>query len=94
MSQYLGLHSSFEREYYDLIRGAFLKYSFQLKIGNMDGAFFAYHNTLQNFGFEYVHASEIYKRVFGSVVYSDLAFMVSAKILTHYLDLILEDVST
>jgi hypothetical protein len=57
----------------------------------MDGAFFAYHNTLKNFGFEYVNAVEIYKRVFGSVVYSDLSFMVSAKILTHYLDLILED---
>ncbi len=54
----------------------------------MDGAFFAYHNTLKNFGFEYVDAKEIYKRVFGSVAYSDLSFMVSARILTHYLDLI------
>ena len=38
-SQLRGVHSSYEREYYDLIRGAFLKYAFQLKIGQMDGAF-------------------------------------------------------
>ncbi|KAG5220919.1 mitochondrial protein Pet127-domain-containing protein [Salix suchowensis] len=36
---------SFEREYYDLIRSAFLKYSFQARIGNMDGVLVAYHNT-------------------------------------------------
>lgn len=29
-----GFHSSFEREFYDLVRGAFLKYYFQLRIGN------------------------------------------------------------
>ncbi len=86
-----GLHSSFEREYYDLIRGAFLKYSFQLKVGNMDGVFFAYHNTINNFGFEYVSAPEIYKRVFGSVQFSDVCFMTCSKILTNTLDLILQD---
>lgn len=30
----VGPHSSFEREYFDLIRGGFLKYYFQLRIGN------------------------------------------------------------
>ena len=40
-----GNFESFEREYYDLIRGAFIKYAFQLKIGRMSGAFVAYHNT-------------------------------------------------
>lgn len=40
-----GLFESFEREYYDLIRGGFLKYVMQVKIGGMDGAFIAYHNT-------------------------------------------------
>jgi hypothetical protein len=49
--QYYGRHSSYEREYYDLIRGGFLKYIFQCKIGGMDGAFVAYHNTQKIFGF-------------------------------------------
>ena len=40
-----GQHSSFEREYYDLIRGGFLKYIMQMKIGRMQGAAIAYHNT-------------------------------------------------
>jgi len=30
-----GQHSSFEREFYDLIRGGFLKYIMQMKIGRM-----------------------------------------------------------
>ena len=40
-----GMHSSFEREFYDLIRGGFLKYILQMKIGRMQGACIAYHNT-------------------------------------------------
>jgi len=61
-----GLHSSFEREYYDLIRGGFLKYIFQCKIGRMDGAFVAYHNTQKIFGMEYITLKEMEERVFGS----------------------------
>lgn len=86
-----GLHSSFEREYYDLIRGAFLKYSFQLKIGRMDGAFIAYHNTKELFGFEYVKSSEIMKRVFGSELYAEVCFLVCSRLLTELLNKILED---
>ncbi len=33
--KFKGQHSSFEREYYDLIRGGFLKYIMQMKIGRM-----------------------------------------------------------
>lgn len=86
-----GLHSSFEREYYDLIRGAFLKYAFQLKIGRMDGAFMAYHNTQEIFGFEYIKTKEIMERVFGSEIYSDVCFLISSKILTELLNNILKD---
>jgi len=86
-----GLHSSFEREYYDLIRGAFLKYSFQLKIGRMDGAFLAYHNTKELFGFEYIKSTEIMNRVFGSDLYADVCFMVCSRLLTELLNRILED---
>lgn len=43
--KYKGKHSSYEREFYDLIRGGFLKYIMQCKIGRMSGAMVAYHNT-------------------------------------------------
>lgn len=86
-----GLHSSFEREYYDLVRGGFLKYAFQLRIGRMDGAFIAYHNTKEIFGFEYVKTTEIERRIFGSSQYAEVCFMVCSKLLTETLDRILED---
>ncbi|EUC67332.1 translation system component, putative [Rhizoctonia solani AG-3 Rhs1AP] len=57
---------SFEREYYDLCRSAFLKYSFQARIGAMDGIFVAYHNTSRMFGFQYVPLQEMDQRLFGS----------------------------
>ncbi|TFY67867.1 hypothetical protein EVJ58_g1354 [Rhodofomes roseus] len=56
---------SFEKEYYDLIRSAFLKYSFQARIGNMDGVFVAYHNTHEIFGFQYIPLEEMDRRLFG-----------------------------
>ncbi|KAJ6508893.1 Pet127-domain-containing protein [Mycena sanguinolenta] len=60
-----GLVESFEREYYDLIRSAFLKYGFQVRIGNMDGVIVAYHNTAKLFGFQYVSLEEMDQRLFG-----------------------------
>ncbi|KAJ7134543.1 mitochondrial protein Pet127-domain-containing protein [Mycena epipterygia] len=61
-----GLMESFEKEYYDLIRSAFLKYGFQVRIGNMDGVIVAYHNTARMFGFQYVSLQEMDERLFGS----------------------------
>ncbi|KAG6875420.1 hypothetical protein C0992_003933 [Termitomyces sp. T32_za158] len=61
-----GKIESFEREYYDLIRSAFLKYSFQVRIGNMDGVIVAYHNTAQIFGFQYISLQEMDEAIFGS----------------------------
>ncbi|KAJ7505395.1 mitochondrial protein Pet127-domain-containing protein [Mycena galericulata] len=61
-----GLVESFEREYYDLIRSAFLKYGFQVRIGNMDGVIVAYHNTSRLFGFQYVSLDEMDNRLFGA----------------------------
>ncbi|OCB89863.1 hypothetical protein A7U60_g2892 [Sanghuangporus baumii] len=63
-SQHGALHS-FDKEYYDLIRSAFLKYSFQVRIGGMDGIFLAYHNTARVFGFQYVPLEEMDDRLFG-----------------------------
>ncbi|KRX00122.1 hypothetical protein PPERSA_10621 [Pseudocohnilembus persalinus] len=91
VNQRSGIHSSFEREYYDMIRGAFLKYTFQLKIGRMDGAFVAYHNTKEAVGFEYVKTKEIERRIFGNSTYADTAFIICSKLLTTVLNLILDD---
>ena len=48
-----------------MIRSAFLEYSFQARIGNMDGIFVAYHNTARIFGFQYVSLHEMDVRLFG-----------------------------
>lgn len=89
----IGKHSSYEREYYDLIRGAFLKYLFQLKIGGMDGAFISYHNTSKIFGFEYVTLVDMERRIFGNSNFSDIIFKASLKLLQESLDHILKDFS-
>ncbi|KAF5338905.1 hypothetical protein D9611_008756 [Ephemerocybe angulata] len=60
-----GALESFEKEYYDLIRSAFLKYGFQARIGNMDGVIVAYHNTERMFGFQYCPLEEMDERLFG-----------------------------
>ncbi|CAD8073787.1 unnamed protein product [Paramecium sonneborni] len=93
INQYKGLFQSFEREYYDLIRGAFLKWAIQLKIGRMDGAFVAYHNLLEIQGFEYIKSSEIYKRVFGTEEFSDLSLLVGSRIATKMFDEIIADIN-
>ena len=56
---------SFEREYHDLMRSAFLKYGFQARIGNMDGVLVVHHNTARIFGFRYIPLSEIEECLFG-----------------------------
>ncbi|KAI9058392.1 Pet127-domain-containing protein [Trametes sanguinea] len=60
-----GATGSFEKEYYDMIRSAFLEYSFQARIGKMDGVFVAYHNVAQIFGFQYISLHEMDRRLFG-----------------------------
>ncbi|TBU46346.1 Pet127-domain-containing protein [Dichomitus squalens] len=60
-----GRRGTFEEEYYDMIRAAFLEYSFQARIGNMDGVMVAYHNTARIFGFQYVSLKEMDLCLFG-----------------------------
>ncbi|KAG0637715.1 putative mitochondrial membrane protein PET127 [Tuber brumale] len=55
----VGTWESFEREYYDMMRAAFLKYSLQARMGRMDGIFVAFHNTEKIFGFQYVSLDEM-----------------------------------
>ena len=54
-----GKFESYEREYFDMIRAAFLKYSLQVRMGRMDGIFVAFHNTQRIFGFQYISLSEM-----------------------------------
>ncbi|CCG81042.1 Putative uncharacterized protein [Taphrina deformans PYCC 5710] len=64
--QSTGLLESFEREYYDMIRAAFLKYSLQVRIGQMEGIFVAYHNTERIFGFQFISLEEMDDCIHGS----------------------------
>ncbi|RDA90334.1 hypothetical protein CP533_6004 [Ophiocordyceps camponoti-saundersi (nom. inval.)] len=64
--QRFGNWESFEREYYDMIRSAFLKYSLQVRMGRMDGIFVAFHNTERIFGFQYISLPEMDKAIHGT----------------------------
>ena len=61
-----GQWESFDREYSDMIRAAFLKYSLQVRMGRMDGIFVAYHNTQRIFGFQYISLSEMDHAIHGT----------------------------
>ena len=61
-----GTWESFEREYFDLIRKAFLKYSLQVRMGRMDGIFVAFHNIARIFGFQYISLPEMDQSIHGS----------------------------
>lgn len=91
LTKYKGRHSSFEREFYDLIRGGFLKFVMQCKIGQMSGAAIAYHNTQKIFGFEYITLKDMERRIFGCPEFSDLIFQNSLAMLEKILDFIIED---
>ncbi|KAJ5822814.1 hypothetical protein N7447_005154 [Penicillium robsamsonii] len=61
-----GKWESYEREYFDMIRAAFLKYSLQVRVGRMDGIFVAYHNTERIFGFQYITLEEMDEALHGT----------------------------
>ncbi|KAI0408108.1 Pet127-domain-containing protein [Xylaria palmicola] len=84
----LGFWESYEREYYDMIRSAFLKYSLQVRMGRMDGIFVAFHNTQRIFGFQYVPLEEMDNALHGSTskILGDEEFKVSLKLLNELLD--------
>ncbi|KAJ3086008.1 hypothetical protein HK102_013603 [Quaeritorhiza haematococci] len=85
-----GLYNSFEREYYDMLRSALLKHSFQVRLGNMDGIFICYHNTSQVFGFQYVSLEEMDVNLFGDSGFAKEAFAVTMKLLQKVLDVVTE----
>lgn len=81
-----GVSESFERELWDMSRGALLKYYFQARIGNMDGIMVAYHSTSTMFGFQYLSREELARRIFSSEEMAEQAFRLSLGLLEKVLD--------
>ncbi|PBP17576.1 hypothetical protein BUE80_DR011669 [Diplocarpon rosae] len=83
-----GEWESFEKEYYDMIRSAFLKYSLQVRMGRMDGIFVAYHNTMRIFGFQYISLPELDYALHGTedTTLGDSEFKLSLELLNRVLD--------
>ncbi|KAG2383528.1 hypothetical protein C9374_004199 [Naegleria lovaniensis] len=81
-----GINNSYEREFYDMVRSVFVKYSMQARIGDMDGMFLAYHNTRELFGFEYLKLSEIDSYVFGNSYMAERFFTLLLDLLRDVLD--------
>src|SRR2546421_5410637 len=74
---------SYEREFFDMIRSAFLKYSLQVRMGRMDGIFVAFHNVERIFGFQYVSLPELDLHLHGQsdTTLGDQEFKISLAIL-------------
>lgn len=74
---------SYERETFDMIRSAFLKYSLQVRMGRMDGIFVAFHNIERIFGFQYVSLPELDLHLHGQsdVALGDQEFKLSIGLL-------------
>ncbi|KAJ5099205.1 hypothetical protein N7532_006206 [Penicillium argentinense] len=83
-----GAYESYEREFYDMIRAAFLKYSLQVRIGRMDGIFVAFHNVERIFGFQYVSLPEMDQALHGQTDTSlgDTEFQLSLGLWNKVLD--------
>lgn len=83
-----GKWESYEREYFDMIRSAFLKYSLQVRMGRMDGIFVAYHNIEKIFGFQYISLSEMDQALHGTFEtrIGDLEFKMSLDLFNKILD--------
>lgn len=83
-----GAWESYEREYFDMIRSAFLKYSLQVRMGRMDGIFVAFHNTQRIFGFQYISCPEMDSTLHGQwdTTLGDQEFKLSLDLLNRVLD--------
>ncbi|DAA79346.1 TPA_exp: Uncharacterized protein A8136_0119 [Trichophyton benhamiae CBS 112371] len=88
----LGDFESFEREYYDMMRSAFLKYHLQVRIGRMDGIFVAFHNIKRIFGFQYISLPEMDKCIHGQedTALGDAEFKLSLNIWNKVIDVATE----
>ena len=57
----------------------------------MSGAFVAYHNTENIYGYEYIDFKEMVMRLFGDEYNLDVTFGIVSKMMTSIYDYILED---
>ncbi|KAK2865432.1 hypothetical protein FQN49_003578 [Arthroderma sp. PD_2] len=87
-----GEFESFEREYYDMMRSAFLKYHLQVRVGRMDGIFVAFHNINRIFGFQYISLPEMDQCIHGQqdTALGDAEFRLSVNIWNKVLDMATE----
>ena len=85
-----GLLNSFEREYYDMARSAFLKYSFQVKLGNMDGIFVAFHNVFEIFGFQYISRQELDHVLYGNSMTGEVCHLMMMRLFTGVMERIVD----
>lgn len=83
---------SYEREYYDMMRSVFLKYSLQVRLGQMDGIFVAFHNVERIFGFQYVSLPEMDMTLHGQydTTLGDQEFKMSVELLNRVLNRVTE----
>ena len=86
INKFKGFYESFEREDYDLLRSALLKYGLQSRIGNMDGILIAYHNSSLIFGFQYFSQEKLDEWLYGSSEIANACFDMSLKVLKLVLD--------
>ena len=83
-----GWWGSYEREYYDMLRSAMLKYSLQARMGQMDGIMVVYHNVERIFGFQYLPLTEIDQHLHGQEDpdLGDAEFRLSVKLMNEVFD--------
>ena len=83
-----GLWGSYEREYYDMLRSAMLKYSLQARMGQMDGIMVVYHNVERIFGFQYIPLTEIDQHLHGQEdpTLGDAEFRLSVNLMNEVFD--------
>lgn len=83
---------SYEREYFDMMRSAFLKYSLQVRLGQMDGIFVAFHNIERIFGFQYICLPEMDMALHGQydTTLGDQEFKFSVEMLNRVLNRVTE----
>lgn len=84
-----GPWESYEKEYADMIRAAFLKYSLQARMGRMDGIFVCFHNIARIFGFQYIPLSEMDLALHGTddTTLGDQEFNATLRLMNDIFDL-------
>jgi hypothetical protein len=81
-----GKFNSFEREWYDMARAAFMKYIIQVRIGKMSGVMVAYNNATKLFGYQFLPVAHMDRVAFGSAAFGEHVFQTCTRITTAAID--------